>query len=348
MKTINKHKRIACIILLAAMVLTLCSCGESKAYQMQVVAMDTVMTLTAYGRNAQKGLNSAKATIVALDSSVDPDIETSTVYEINHAAGEQTMISGQIAEMLITAKDIYEKSNGSYDLTIYPLIDRWGFNNGKYYVPTDEEIAQDLSRLCMDQLTVSSFPASGTFVVTLPSYGEISFASCAKGCAAKYAIDAMRKSGVTSGIVSLGGNVQTLGLKPDGSNWTVGIVDPNNTSGYLATVSVGETAIVTSGTYQRYMPDNPKYHHIFSPKTGYPTNNGLKSLTVICEDGTEADCLSTAMFVLGKSGALNYWASNGGFEMIIIDSDNQITATIGLQEKIDLKNDNYTLKYYEG
>ena len=330
------------------MALTLSACGESKSYQQQIAAMDTVMTLTAYGKNAQKGLKSAVQTITALDALVDPDIETSTTYALNNANGEKVVVSGQVAEMLLDAIDIYDKTDGSYDLTIYPLVKRWGFADGKYYVPTDEEIAQDLSRLCMGQISVSAFPASGTYAVYMPSYGQISFASCAKGCASKYAIDAMRKNGVTSGIVSLGGNVQTLGVKPDGTNWTVGIVDPNNTSGYLATVSCGETAIVTSGSYQRYNPEYPKYHHIISPKTGYPTTNGLKSVTIICSDGTIADCLSTAMYVVGESAALSYWKTYGGFEMILINSNNEITATIGLQEKIDVKNTNYTLKYYEG
>ena len=335
------------------MILPLSACGEGKMYQKQVYAMDTVMTLTAYGSKAQKGLNAADSIILALDSLVDPDVSTSTTYALNNANGEPVTVTGQIADMLTTAIDVYDKSGGSYDLTIYPLVKRWGFTDGKYYIPNDTEILEDLSRLCMDKITVSKFPTSGTYSVQMPSYGQLSFASCAKGCAAKYAIDAMRKQGVESAVVSLGGNVQTLGLKPDGSNWTIGITDPNATSTYLGTISVGETAVVTSGTYQRYMPSNPKYHHIFSPKTGYPTANGLTSVTVICEDGTLADCLSTAMFVLGKNAAIKYWQQYGcnndedSFDMIIITETGSITCTIGLLEKFTLTNGNYTLEYVE-
>lgn len=344
----SKFFKIIILTVCAMMVLT--GCGESKMYQKQVFSMDTVMTLTAYGKKAESALSSAEASIIALNNMVDPDIETSITYAINHAQGEELSVTGPVAEMLTTAKEVYEQTGGLYDLTIYPLIERWGFTNNKYYIPTAEEIAQDLGRLCMDQITIKSFPTSGTFTVWLPSFGELSFASCAKGCAAKYAVDAMRKAGVTSGIVSLGGNVQTLGVKPDGSDWTIGITDPNDTSTYLATITVGEAAVVTSGPYQRYMPSNPAYHHIFNPKTGYPTENGLSSVTIICKDGTMADCLSTAMFVEGKNGALNYWREYGDeglFEMIIITDSHQIIATKGLIENIDLKNKNYTLSFYE-
>ena len=117
---------------------------------------------------------------------------------------------------------------------------------------------------------LSSFPASGSYSVTIPSYGEMSFASVAKGCAADNAIEAMRQAGVTSGIISLGGNVQTLGLKPDGTEWKVAVQDPANTSSYLGVVSVGETAVVTSGGYQRYFTDSrgTTYQHIINPTSG--------------------------------------------------------------------------------
>ena len=340
-------KKFISIFLIVLIMFALCGCGESKMYQKQVFAMDTTMTLTAYGNKAEAGLEAAQASIVALDSMVDPDKETSTLYALNHAGGEKVSVNGLVAEMLNTALDVYEKSGGAYDLTLYPLIQRWGFINEKFYVPTADEIAEDLARLCMDKIEVTAFPTSGTYSVYIPSYGELSFASCAKGCAAKYAVDAMRKAGVTSGIVSLGGNVQTLGVKPDGSLWTIGITDPDNTTTYIATVSIGENAVVTSGPYQRYMPSNPSYHHLLSTKTGYPTSNGLSSVTVFCEDGTLADCLSTAMYVSGKSAALNYWKEYGGFDMLIITDDHEITATKGLMEKVAVTNSNYTLSFYE-
>lgn len=348
-----KHTRIfyklICVLLCVVMLVPLAGCGETRETQREVYAMDTVMTLTAYGKKADTGLTAAESIIMSMDAALDPELSTSTVYAINHAQGAGTVISGQIAKMISTAHTVYTQSEGALDLTIYPLVKRWGFIDGKYYVPTAEEIAQDLARLCFDKLVLTSFPASGSYSVTIPSYGEMSFASVAKGCAADNAVEAMRQAGVTSGIISLGGNVQTLGLKPDGSNWNVAVQDPNNTSSYLGVVSVGETAVVTSGGYQRNFTDSrgSTYQHIINPTSGYPVTNALKSVTIICEDGTLADCLSTAMFVLGQTRAINYWRTYGGFEMILVNEDSQIICTKGLIEEFTLTNENYGLKFVE-
>lgn len=348
-----KHTRIfyklICVLLCMVMLIPLAGCGETRETQREVYAMDTVMTLTAYGKQADAGLTAAESIIMSMDAALDPELSTSTVYAINHAQGAGTVISGQIAKMISTAHTVYTQSEGALDLTIYPLVKRWGFIDGKYYVPTADEIAQDLARLCFDKLVLTSFPASGSYSVTIPSYGEMSFASVAKGCAADNAVEAMRQAGVTSGIISLGGNVQTLGLKPDGSNWNVAVQDPNNTSSYLGVVSVGETAVVTSGGYQRNFTDSrgSTYQHIINPTSGYPVTNALKSVTIICEDGTLADCLSTAMFVLGQTRAINYWRTYGGFEMILVNADSQIICTKGLIEEFTLTNENYELKFVE-
>ena len=141
-----------------------------------------------------------------------------------------------------------------------------------------------------------------------------------------------------------------MGTKPDGSNWIVAVEDPNDTSSYVGTLSVGETAIITSGSYQRYFigSDGMKYHHIIDPSTGRPADNDLVSVTIVCEDGTLADALSTAMFVLGENAALKYWRENGGFEMIMINKDNEIMCTTGLIEVFTLTNrTDYTLKMVE-
>lgn len=348
MKRINTFTRIFIIVLCLCMMLPLAGCSETKESQRQVVAMDTVMTLTAYGSKAESGLSAAESVILSMDAMLDPDLETSTTYAINNANGSNVSISGQVAKMLSTAHTVYRQSNGALDLSIFPLLQRWGFHNGRYYVPTPEEIAEDISRRCFDSMVLTSFPSSGSYAVSFPAGASISFGSIAKGNAAENAINAMRNVGVTSGIVSLGGNVQTLGLKPDGTNWKIAVQDPNNTSTYLGVISVGETAVVTSGTYQRFFTQNGKtYHHLINPESGNPINNTLSSVTIICNDGTMADALSTAMFILGESKALNYWRTYGGFEMILINKDKHITCTKGLIEQFTLINDGYTLSYTE-
>ena len=348
MKKLSIIKRLALLLLCASMLLGLCACGETRMSQRQVFAMDTVMTLTAYGKNAERALNQAASVIQSMNDMLDPDLPTSTTYAINHAQGGNVSISGQVNKMLSTAYTVYKQSNGALDLTIYPVIVRWGFDSGRYYVPTEEELWVDLSHKGFDKMVLTSFPSSGSYAVSFPVGTQLSFASVAKGCAADNAISAMRNAGVTSGIISLGGNVQTLGLKPDGSNWAVAVADPNNPTNYVGVLSIGEAAIVTSGTYQRYFTQDGKtYHHLINPESGRPINNTLKSATIVCEDGTLADCLSTAMFVLGQSKAINYWRVYGGFDMILINNENEVICTKGLIEKFTLSNNAYTLRYVE-
>ena len=329
--------RILALLLCLAALLPLSACGENRLEERELFSMDTIMTLKAYGKNAEAGLNAAESVILAMDAMLDPELSTSTVYAINNANGSSVVVSAQIAKMVNTARTVYAQSGGALDLTLYPLIKRWGFVDQKYYKPTEAEILDELSKLCFDQLQLTSFPASGSYALTLPAYGQLSFAAVAKGCAAENAVDAMRQAGVESGILSLGGNVQTLGVKPNGELWKVAIQDPEDEGGYVGVVTVGETAVVTSGPYQRFFQiKDTVYHHILNPATGHPSGSALRSVTIICEDATMADALSTAMFVLGEVKAINYWRQYGGFEMILITTDDRIVCTKGLLEEFTL------------
>ena len=125
----------------------------------------------------------------------------------------------------------------------------------------------------------------------------------------------MKGVGVKSAIISLGGDVQTLGIKPDGSLWSVAVQDPQNTGGYVGILDIAEAAVVTSGSYERYFTkDGVVYHHILDPKTGYPADSNLLSVTVVCESGAFSDALSTALFILGEEGALEYYREYGDCE----------------------------------
>ena len=332
--------KIISLVMCLAMLLPLCACAGDEPVQKQVFAMDTIMTLTAYGDNAEAGLDAASGVIQAMDTMLDPNTDNSYTCLINNANGEAVIVPHQVAEMLSVAYDIYTKSGGALDLSVYPIYEAWGeFKEETGRVPSAEELSELLGHLNFDQINITEFPGESNSSVSLPADTKISFGAVAKGCASNYAIDAMRKAGVESGLISLGGNVQTLGVKPDGSNWVIAVDDPQDTGSYVGTLSVGETAVVTSGSYQRFFKvGGEKYHHLISPSNGKPTDNGLVSVTIICPDGTTADALSTAMFVLGEDKALRYWRDNGGFEMIMITDDDRVVCTSGLIEVFTLTN----------
>lgn len=333
-------------LLCLALALPLSGCGNTAKTEKQIFSMDTVMTLTAYGDNAEKGLEKAVSVINAMDSTLDPENENSAVYAINHAKGQSVVVTGQVVEMLDTARTVYERTGGVLDPAIYPLVKAWGFIDGKYTVPTQDAIDTLLTQIDFSTVKVAGFADSSDYLLTAPSGTQLTFGALAKGCASDYAIAALRQAGVSSACISLGGNVQTLGAKPDGSNWSIAVQDPNDTGSYVGVLSLGETAVVTSGGYQRYFEqDGVRYHHILDPRTGYPAESGLLSVTIICQSGLMADALSTTLYILGEDKAVDYWRTYGGFDMVLVTDDGRVVATSGLYDTFQSYGDKYSYEY---
>ncbi len=139
--------------------------------------------------------------------------------------------------------------------------------------------------------------------------------------------------GIESGIVSLGGNVQVLGRKANGGNWRVAVRSPKGDGDFLGVLSVNGKAVVTSGGYERYFEQDGKtYHHILNPKSGYPADSGLESVTVVSEDGMLADGLSTALFVMGMEQAVSFWKLHREeFDAVFLDKEGELWITEGLE-----------------
>lgn len=347
------------LFLLLAVLLTGCA---PKAVQKEIFAMDTVMTLTAYGKHAEDGLNAAVAEINAAQRELDPELEGSVVWQLNHADGAAVPVSRFVYNMLQTAKEVYTNSGGALDLTVYPAVKAWGFIDGQYTVPARETL--DSLKESVDFSAVALWEEHDTCFVQMPAGMELSFGAAAKGAMAQNVVDTLKSSGAEHSILSLGGNVQTLGLKPDNTAWNIAVQDPNDPAGVLGILSIGETAVVTSGSYQRYFEaDGKVYHHILDPATLSPADSGLVSVTVVCRDGAMADCLSTALFVLGEEGAIDYWRTyggmellktddgepylGGGFDLILVTTDGRVVLTKGLKPYFHPDETDYAYQYID-
>ena len=312
------RKSILYIILTLCLLLSLTGCSE-KPVTKQIFAMDTYMELTVYGDKAEVALTDIIHTINGYSLQLDPEVESSAVYALNHAEGSEVVLDPAIADMLTTAKQVWQQTDGALDLTVYPIVKEWGFIDSAHTVPTPEALERLKSVPCFDDVNMD------IHTVTMPAGTEISFGAIAKGALAERSKLIAKDYGIEHAFLSLGGNVQTIGNKPDGSLWRVGVQDPNNLSGHLGIVSVGEMAVVTSGSYQRYFEQDGKlYHHIIDPATAAPAESGLLSVTILCESGTMADALSTAMFILGEEAAIDYQRTYGGFAMILVTEDNRV------------------------
>ena len=332
-------KRTSFLYIMLTLCLLLCLTGCSeKPVTKQIFAMDTYMELTTYGDKAEVALTDVIHTINQYALQLDPEVESSAVHALNHAEGSEVTLDPAIVDMLTVAKQVWEQTNGALDLTVYPIVKAWGFIDSAHTVPTAAEVEQLKTVPCFGDVNID------IHTVTMPAGTEISFGAVAKGAMAERSKLILGDYGIKHAFLSLGGNVQTIGTKPDGSLWRIGVQDPNNLSGHLGIVSVGEMAVVTSGSYQRYFEQNGKlYHHIIDPATAAPAESGLLSVTILCESGTMADALSTAMFILGEEAALDYWRTYGGFDMILVTEDNRVVV-VG-EVEFEETTDSYTYEY---
>ena len=337
-------KRPAALAVAAALLLAGCSGpAREQAHERQLFAMDTVMFLTAYGDAGEAGLTAAVDVINGLAADLDPEKEAGSVAALNAGAGRATPVSADCLAVLDTALSVGRETGGALDPALYPVILAWGFTTGQYRVPDQAELdgllaAKDTAGIVLD---------GGAGTAFLPAGTAVSLGAVAKGYAAQRAADAMAAVGVERAILSLGGNVQTLGdTRPDGTPWQVAITDPRDTGSYVGVLSVGQTAVVTSGGYQRYFEqDGRTYIHILDPSTGQPVDNDLASVTVVTADGARADALSTALFVLGTDGALAYAGAHPDVQLVLITKDGRVLVTAGLADSFAEAGEGYTYEY---
>lgn len=307
-------------------VILLCSgCNFNSRYDDEFFAMDTVMTVTAYGGNSEAAVKAVEDEINRLDAMLSVQNVNSEIYKLN--LDKELDASSDTLELLECAVEINQMTEGAFDITTEPLSRIWGFYSGlENRVPTHEEIDNALRNVGAEHIQISDSR------VTLDEGSAVDLGGIAKGYASARAAQILENNAVSSALVSLGGNVRAVGSKPDGTDWSVAITDPDDTSGQIGVLSVSDKAVVTSGGYQRFFEENGEiYHHILDTETGYPAKSGLKSVTVVSEDDTLADALSTALFVMGleRSGRL-YSENSSLFGAVFVTDDNRIYITDNL------------------
>lgn len=313
-----------------------------KTASRQFFAMDTVMSLQAYGKNAQAAVEAAQEEIERLDGLLSTGAADSEVSVVNAAGGGQ--LSEETEEIVRRALEVYAQTDGLFDITVYPLMRLWGFTTGDYHVPAEEELEAFLPLVDAGKLQLS-----GSGYLTLGSGQEMDLGGIAKGYTSARIAGLYKEYGVSSGLLSLGGNVQVVGAKPDGSLWRIGIRDPQGESdAYVGYVEAEDTAVITSGGYERYFEeDGQTYIHILNPHTGYPADGDLSSVTIVTPDGTLGDALSTALYLMGSGDACAYWrAHQEEFQMVLIRTDGTILVSQGLEESF-ITEQEYEIISYE-
>lgn len=320
-------------LLVAALMLAGCGAqtsAEESSQSREVYAMDTVMTLEAYGQNADAALDEAVAEIERLDALWSIASSDGEIARLN--AEKKITASADTLALLTRAKEISVATDGLFSTTIAPLMDAWGFTSGDYRVPDEAELSALLAHVDDKEIAISDS------TVTIPADAKVDLGGIAKGFTSARVMEIFRENGVENGILSLGGNVQALGTKPDGSLWRVGLQDPADERALFATLELADKAVITSGAYERNFEQNGiTYHHIIDPRTGYPAESGLSSVTIVSDDGTLADGLSTALFIMGKEAAVEFWRSRrDDFDMVLLADDGAVTVSAGIADALTL------------
>lgn len=295
----------------------------------EIFAMDTYMTVTAYGENADQAVKASIEEIQRLDTLLSATAETGEVYTVNHSGGG--VLSEDSMYLLERSLELHESTGGAFNVAIFPVMEEWGFVSDEFAVPSEAKLQEKLALANVDGINID-YATSG---ITFDEEGmAIDFGGIAKGYTSLKIADIFREMGIESGLINLGGNAQVVGTKTDGSDWKVGIQNPENDSEYLGVLSVTDCAVITSGGYERYFEeDGITYHHIIDPATGYPAENGLISVTIVSKDGTLADGLSTSLYVMGLEKAEQYWREHSEeFDAILMTEDQDIYITEGIAD----------------
>ncbi len=307
---------------------------ETPSASQDIFAMDTYMTVTAYGDKCTDAVQAAVDEINRLDDLWSVGNSESEISILNENGS--VILSDETYTVVKEALELYDSTGGLFDITVYPLMVEWGFTTEDYKVPTDDKIKELLKLTGIDKITLDD----ETHQITLQTGTQIDLGGIAKGYTSAKIMDIFSEYGIVSGLVSLGGNVQLYGTKVDGSDWRVGVENPDNTikalstSDYIGVVQISDKALITSGGYQRYFVDEngEKHHHIIDPRTGSPSNSGLISVTIVSDDGLLADGLSTSLFIMGKDDAVSYWHEHSDqFDFILVDSEGKIYVSKGIE-----------------
>ena len=365
-KRSRSHSRffylILCTVLVCPMLL-FTGCGNitdadtsttgNQPISISSIKLNTAVQITIYDSQDKALLDDCLALCDRYELIFSRTNENSELYKLNHrkdtsdkdpnADGQTTPypvsgtadtwhISEDLAALLSEGLDITRESDGAFDIAIAPLTSLWDFTAEDPKAPDDAAIQKALPLCSSDGVTIDGQD------ITLPS-DDIQFdvGAIAKGYIADRMKDLLVKKGVKSAIINLGGNVLCIGSKPDGTPFKIGIQKPfadrNETE---AVMDITGKSVVSSGIYERCFKQNGKlYHHILNPKTGYPYDNSLISVTIISDQSVDGDALSTTCFALGLEDGLKF-AEKKGVQAVLITEDYELHYTDGFQDEINV------------
>ena len=300
---------------------------------------DTVITITLYdtenigSKGCDEILSSCFSLCETYEKMLSRTVKGSDIWNINHAAGTPVTVHPETARLLKKSLYFCAQTDGLVDITIAPVSDLWNFssNNLLEMQPHDIPSHTRLQSL-LSHVDYHAVHVDGNLVTLADPEASIDLGCIAKGYIADQLKAHLISQGITSALINLGGNIQTIGSKPDGSAYMLGIQKPFDTAGTLiATLPVTDASLVSSGIYERYFKaEDILYHHLLNSKTGMPVENELLGVTILADSSADADVLSTAAFLLGLDEGMEYIESFPDTEAVFITKDYELHPSSGL------------------
>jgi thiamine biosynthesis lipoprotein len=319
-------------------------------YREDFFAMDTLITITLYDfPNSDAVVEKAKERLTTLENQMSVYIEESDVVKINKNAGVKPVkVHEDTFAVIQKAKFYWELTEGAFDITTYPIIKLWDVTGDMERIPTEDEIKEKLDLVNFKWIVLEE--ESKTVFLEKPNM-EIDLGGIAKGYIGDELVRLFKEYGVTRGVVNLGGDVKAIGNRTDGTYWRIGVTNPRQEGGgtnYFAIVLANDESVVTSGDYERYMKDiyretGVRFHHIFDPKTGYPSGKGIISTTVISDNAIDGDALATALFNMDAPKGIDFINGLVGVEALIINDEKEIFMTTGMKDKVQILGTEYSV-----
>lgn len=320
------------MILLSAVLLSavFTSCGRSgREYTAEGFALDTYIQIKLYKGGTQETADRCISMCSEYEKIFSRTDSESELYSLNKTGvtGINSEEKEELAAIIREALGYSAMTDGVFDITIEPVSSLWDFK--LHTVPEEERIYEALERVGYDRISLTDEE------IRLNDTG-IDLGGAAKGYIADRIKEYLVSEGVTSALINLGGNILCIGSRPDGSDFSIGIREPfGNANDIIAGINISDMSVVTSGVYERYFEKNGiLYHHVLNPETGFPSQSGLYSVTIISERSLTGDCLSTACLIMGLDGAEKLIDSLDGIYAVFVDEDNNVYYSAGAEKYV--------------
>ncbi|MBI5327846.1 MAG: FAD:protein FMN transferase [Deltaproteobacteria bacterium] len=301
--------------------------------------MGTIIEITLVGDDEVRLNRAAEAAfdeIKRFENIMSYYKKDSDVDRINASAGKKAAaISNETLEVIETSLNVSRITNGAFDITMGVLGKVWHFtkdDKGELTTPSTKEVKRLLPLIDFHSIIVDKKNST----VKLAKQGmKINLGGIAKGYIIGRAAEVLKKLGIKRGIIHAGGDMAMFN-EPASAPWLIGIQDPRNKDKIIGAVKVSNKAVSTSGDYERFfIKDGKRYHHIMDPATGFPANKSM-AVTIVADDPTTADALSTAVFIMGPDKGMKLIQELPVVEGLIIGADGKVTISSGLKGKVDI------------